>query len=96
MPSSADAVVKDLVEQANVLFQANLFADFVEMFSAHARTKFGVVQEKIGKLGSLLHKIDFCHARSAALELFRRNADDFAQHVARVVERKCLIEIAGE
>ena len=54
------------------------------------------MQEQIRKFGALLNKVQVRHALGFVLELRHGDAQHLAQHVTRVVERQCLVEIAGK
>src|SRR5208282_212571 len=91
-----DAVIENLVQQSDVVFEADALPHFVEVLPAHARLEFRVVEQQVGELRPLLHQVQFGHAGGLALELPGRNSNDFAQNVARVVEGQRLIEVAGK
>jgi hypothetical protein len=56
--------------------------------------EFRVVQQQVGELSALLHKVDFGQAGYAFVEVV--NAQELAQDQARIVKAECLIEIAKE
>src|SRR5581483_9723957 len=91
-----DTAGQDLREQPDIFLQANALADFVKVLPAHTRAELGVVQQQIREFGALLHQVQPGHALGLALKLLGRNAQHFAKDVARVVEAKRLVEIAGE
>lgn len=91
-----DAVIERLVEQADIVLQANALADLVEMLAADAGAKFGIVQQQVSQFGTLLDEIEFGHAARFALEFVGGNADEFAEDVAGVVEGERLVEVARE
>src|SRR5882672_5413294 len=91
-----DSVFQNAVQQLNVVFQANALAHFVQMFFTHTGAEFGIVKKQVGKLRSLLHQVQFCHAFRLALELRGGNSDQLAQDIARVVESQGLVKVAGE
>jgi hypothetical protein len=61
------------------------------MLPAHA-AKLRIVQQKVRKLTALLYQVDIRESGDALAEA--RNAQEVAQYVPRIVETKCLIEIA--
>ena len=91
---AGNPTLKNLIKQRDVFFQANALSDFIQMLFAHATLELGIVQQQIGKLSTLLHQVQPCHACGFALEFSRRNSDQFGEHVARVVEGKRLVEVA--
>ena len=89
-----DSAFEYLIKQCDVFFQANALSDFIQMLFAHATLELGIVQQQIGKLSTLLHQVQPCHACGFALEFSRRNSDQFGEHVAGVIEGKRLVEVA--
>ena len=54
------------------------------------------MQEQICEFRALLHQIQLRHTRRFFLELLNRNAEQFGENQARVVEAQGLVEVAGE
>src|SRR5437667_12077438 len=88
--------IENLIQEGDIFFQANAFADFIKMFLADARLEFRIMQKQICELSSLLHQVEPRHAGGFALELRGWNANQFGEHVAGVVEGQRLVEVAGE
>ena len=86
-------VLNELREQPDILFQADPLADFDEMLAADT-PEFGVVQQQIGQLSTLLHHVDAGQAGDALLE--SGETEKIAQNDPRVVEAQCLIEVADQ
>ena len=93
---TVDPRFQQLIQHLDVILQSYPLADLAQMFLSHLGAKFWIVQQKIGELRSLLHQINLGHSLGLALELLRRNADQFRQHVAGIVEGQCLVKIARE
>ena len=66
------------------------------MFFADAGLEFGIMEQEVGELSALLDEVEAGHAGSFALEFSRRNADEFGEDVAGVVEGQRLVKVAGE
>src|SRR5579863_2494383 len=66
------------------------------MLATHARVKLGIVQQQVGELPALLHKVELRHARGLALILAGGNSQQLTEHVARVIEAQRLVEVAGK
>ncbi len=81
-----DAAFQHRVQQLNILFEPDAFADFDEMFATHARTEFWVVQKKVGELRTLLDQVELGHPGGLAFKLSCGNAHQLAQNIARIVE----------
>lgn len=90
-----NAAFQDAVQQFDVLLERNALADLVQVLAA-ATAELRIVQQQVGELRSLLHQVEVRHASRFALEFLGGNAEQFAEHVAGVVEAECLVEIAGE
>ena len=56
--------------------------------------EFRIVQEQVGELSALLHKVDLRQAGDALVKVV--NAQELAENQARIVKTQCLIEIADE
>ena len=91
---SVDAGFEDLIKQFDIPFEANALAHFMEMLFAHFVFELGIVKQKVSELRSLLDQIDLGHPLGFAFELLGRNADQFGEHVAGIVEGERLIEVA--
>ena len=91
-----DLVRQKAVERVDVGLQPNGLAGLVQMFAAHARAEFGIVQQQVGELASLLHQVQLSHPGGLTLEFAGGNPQQLGQHVARVVEAQGLVKIAGE
>ena len=52
--------------------------------------------QQVGELRPLLDEVELGHPFGFALELIGGNANQLAQHIAGVVERKRLIEVTGK
>src|SRR5580704_2808085 len=91
-----DLIGENLVEQVDVVFQANAFSDFVEMLAANSSAEFGIVQQQVGELRPLLDEVQFLHPFNFAFELGNGNAHHFTEDVAGVVEGQRLIKVTGE
>lgn len=91
-----DAVVENLVQQCNILLQANAFADLIEMLLADSRAELRIVQQQVGEFGPLLDQIEFRHASRFAFELRRRNPQQLAEDIAGVVETQGAVKITGK
>ena len=90
------SVLEHLIEQFDIVFQANVLAHFVEMLLAHSLAKLGIVQQQVGQLGALLHQVQLGHALRLALEFRGRNTHQFAQHIPGIVEGQGLVEVTGK
>src|SRR5579863_1559796 len=66
------------------------------MLFPHSSLKLRIMQQQVRQLGALLDEIELRHPMRLALELSSRNADQFAQHIARVVESQRLVEITSK
>jgi integrase/recombinase XerD len=80
-------------ELGDIVLQADALAGFEQMLAANA-TELGIVQNQIGKLGALLHEIDFREPLDAMSEV--GNADQFGKNDAGIVETQSLVKIAGQ
>jgi hypothetical protein len=89
-------VPEGLVEQFNVFFQANSLAHLVEMLFAHLLPEFGIMQQQVRQLRSLLYQVQLGHALRFSFKFRGRNAHQFAQYIPGIVERQGLIEVAGK
>src|ERR1700676_3619016 len=93
---AVDASVEQLVQKLDVALESNPLADLVQMFLANFGFELRIMQQQVGELRALLHQVDLGHAFGFSLELLGRNADQFGEHVAGIVEGKRLVEIACE
>src|ERR1700686_1160263 len=93
---AVDARVEQLVKQFDVALETNPLAHFVQMFLANFGLELRIMQQQVGELRALLHQIDLGHPLGFAFEVLGRNADQFGEHVAGIVEGERLIEIARE
>src|ERR1700688_1131124 len=93
---SVDSGLENLVEQFDVPLEANALSYLMKMLFPHLRLEFWIVQQQVGELRSLLHEVDLRHAFCFAFKFSGRNADEFSQHVARIIEGERLIEVARE
>ena len=93
---SIHPVLEDLVKQFDIVFQANVLADFVEMLFAHSAAKLGIVQKQVGQLRALLHQVQLGHALRLTFKFRSRNAHQFAQHIPGIVEGQGLVEVTGK
>ena len=93
---SVNSSFQILIKQINIVFEPNPLPNFIKMLFAHPAAKLGIMQQQVGEFGALLHQIQFRHAFGLAFELRRRNPDQFAQHIARIVKGQRLIKVTGE
>src|SRR5580692_12546695 len=66
------------------------------MFLANFRLKLRIMQQQVCKFCALLYQVKLCHPLRFAFKLRRRNADQFAEHIARIVESQRLVEITSK
>ena len=62
------------------------------MFLTHA-PEFRIVQNQVGKLRALLHKVDLRQPLYPVVEIV--DADQFGKDHARIVEAERLVEVTG-
>ncbi len=90
------SVLEHLVKQFDIFFQADVLADFVEMLLPHLLAELGIMQKQVRQFRPLLHQVQFGHALRLAFKFRSRNADQFTQYVAGIVESKGLVKVAGK
>ena len=83
-------------KQLDVALQPNALAHLAQMFFPDFSFELRIVQQQVGEFRALLHQVDLGHPLGLALELLGRNADQFGQHVAGIIEGERLVEVAGE
>src|SRR6266436_9372169 len=83
---SLDAGFEHRIQQLNILFEPDAFADLDEMFATYARTEFWVVEQKVRELCALLDEVELGHPRGFAFKLSGGNAHQLAQNVACIVK----------
>ena len=88
-----DAVLEDLHQPVDVGLEADAVAHFHEVLAAHLAV-LGVVEQEVGELGALLHKVDARQALHLFFEAVR--PEQLAEDDPGVVEAQRLIEIARE
>src|SRR5580692_1541830 len=66
------------------------------MLFADPRLKLWIMQQQVRQLGALLDQVELRHPLRLALEFRSRNADQFAEYIARVVESQRLVEITSK
>src|SRR5262249_26183960 len=93
---AGNAAVENLIQQRDVVLQANALADLVQMLLANARLEFWIMQQQVCELCALLNEIKSRHPGGLSLELGSRNSHELGEHVAGVVEGQCLVEITGK
>ena len=54
------------------------------------------LQQQVRQFRALLHQVDFGHSLGLALEVLGGNANQFGQHVARIIKCERLVKVAGE
>src|SRR5262245_302414 len=70
-----DSAGQDLVEQIDILLQADALADFVQVFFAHPAAKHRIVQQQVSEFRTLLDEVQLRHTGGFALEFLRGNAE---------------------
>src|SRR5215468_4929951 len=88
-----DAIAQYFGKQADVLLEPDSLAGLDQMLFADA-SKFGIVQQQIGKLASLLYQIDPRHSGDTLFKA--RQAEQLTQNETGIVETQGLIEITGK
>ena len=61
------SVLEDLVQQFDIVFQANRLAHLIQMLLAHFLAKLGIMQQQVGQLRALLTRFNLampCALRS--------------------------------
>src|ERR1700722_11025758 len=91
-----DSGFENLVKKLDVAFEANALSDLMKMLFPDLRLELWIVQQQVGELRSLLDEINLRHSLGLALKFSSGNADEFSQHVARIIEGERLIEVARE
>src|ERR1700686_762198 len=91
-----DTRIEKLVQELDVSLEANALAYLAKMFFPNLLLELRIMQQQVGEFSPLLHQVDLRHSLRLALELFRRNADEFREHVAGIVEGERLVEVARE
>ena len=66
------------------------------MLFAHFLAELGIVQQQVRQFRALLHQVQLGHALRLAFKFRSRNADQFTQYVAGIVESKGLVEVTGK
>ena len=90
------SVLEHLVKQFDIFFQPDVLADFVQMLFPHFLAELGIMQQQVRQLRALLHQVQLGHALRLTFKFRSRNADQFTQHVAGIVESKGLVKVAGK
>src|SRR5262245_63897041 len=88
-----DAVAQYFGKQSDVLFEPDSLAGLDQMLFTNA-AEFGIVQQQISELASLLYQIDPRHSGDTLFKA--RYAKQVAQNESGIVETQSLIEIAGK
>jgi hypothetical protein len=79
-------------ENVQIVFESHSFADLAQMITTH-RAKLRIVTQQVSQFGTLMNEVRFCQACHLLLET--ADSEQVAQNVARIIEARRLIEVAG-